>query len=151
MTLVAGLRGTVDAVVGAADTALALGSGEVEALGTPRVLALVEAATVAAVAGRLDAGSTTVGSRVELDHLAPTPVGAAVRAEAVLAEVTGAGWASRSRSPRTVGWSPAARSSGRSWTGPGSPRRSLNPCAWPDEAAVPEHDGRPCRSKIARC
>jgi len=89
MTLVAGLRGTVDAVVGAADTALALGSGEVEALGTPRVLALVEAATVAAVAGRLDAGSTTVGSRVELDHLAPTPVGAAVRAEAVLAEVTG--------------------------------------------------------------
>ena len=89
MTLFAGLRGTVDAVVGAADTALALGSGEVEALGTPRVLALVEAATVAAVAGRLDAGSTTVGSRVELDHLAPTPVGAAVRAEAVLAEVTG--------------------------------------------------------------
>jgi predicted thioesterase len=89
MTLFAGLRGTVDAVVGAADTALALGSGEVEALGTPRVLALVEAATVAAVAGRLDAGSTTVGTRVELDHLAPTPVGAAVRAEAVLAEVTG--------------------------------------------------------------
>jgi fluoroacetyl-CoA thioesterase len=84
-----GLRATVETTVGAADTAVAIGSGEVEVLGTPRVLALVEAATVAAVAGRLDPASTTVGSRVELDHLAPTPVGAAVRAEAVLAEVTG--------------------------------------------------------------
>jgi fluoroacetyl-CoA thioesterase len=71
------------------DTALALGSGDVEALGTPRVVALVEAATVAAVATALDSRSTTVGSRVELDHLAPTPVGAVVRAEAVLAEAAG--------------------------------------------------------------
>jgi fluoroacetyl-CoA thioesterase len=84
-----GLHAAVETTVGAADTALALGSGEVEVLGTPRVLALVEAATVAAVADRLDPSSTTVGSRVELEHLAPSPVGAAVRADAVLAEVAG--------------------------------------------------------------
>jgi predicted thioesterase len=89
MTLAPGLAGAVEAVVGPADTARALGSGDVDVLGTPRVLALLEAATVAAVAVALDVDSTTVGSRVELDHLAPTAVGVAVRAEAVLAQVDG--------------------------------------------------------------
>jgi predicted thioesterase len=89
MTVPAGLRGVVEAVVGPADTARALGSGDVDVLGTPRVLALVEAATVAAVAGALRPGQTTVGSRVELDHLAPTRPGTAVRAEALLVAVTG--------------------------------------------------------------
>ena len=89
MPIQPGLRAEVQAAVGSADTALALGSGDVEVLGTPRVLALAEAATVAAVASELDPASTTVGSRVELDHLAPSAVGATVRAEAVLAEVSG--------------------------------------------------------------
>jgi fluoroacetyl-CoA thioesterase len=89
MAVAAGLAGAVEAVVGPADTARALGSGDVDVLGTPRVLALLEAATVAAVAPALAAGSTTVGSRVEVDHLAPTAVGTAVRAEAVLAQVDG--------------------------------------------------------------
>jgi fluoroacetyl-CoA thioesterase len=89
MAVSPGLAGAVEAVVGPADTARALGSGDVDVLGTPRVLALLEAATVAAVAPELDAGSTTVGSRVEVDHLAPTAVGATVRAAAVLAQVDG--------------------------------------------------------------
>jgi predicted thioesterase len=72
-----------------ADTATALGSGDVRVLGTPRVLALAEAATVAATAGRLPAGATTVGIRVELSHLAPTPVGGTVAAEAILSTVDG--------------------------------------------------------------
>ena len=76
-------------VVTAADTARSLGSGDVDVLGTPRVLALAEAATVAATAGLLEPGRTTVGTRVELDHLAPSPVGATVRAEARLADRTG--------------------------------------------------------------
>lgn len=71
------------------DTASAIGSGEVHVLATPRVLALAEAATVAALAGALDAASTTVGRRVELDHLAPSPVGAEVTATAELSEVAG--------------------------------------------------------------
>lgn len=89
MSLRPGLRGVVEAVVGRADTAPALGSGEVAVLGTPRVLALLEAATVRAVAGHLAPGSTTVGTRVELDHRAPTRVGVTVRAEAELSSVSG--------------------------------------------------------------
>jgi len=62
-------------VVTEADTALALGSGDVSVLGTPRVLALVEAATVAVLRDRLDAGRTSVGVQVELRHDAPSRVG----------------------------------------------------------------------------
>ena len=58
-------------------------------LATPRVVALAEAATLAALAGQLDPGSTSVGTRVELDHLAPSPVGAEVEATAELVEVAG--------------------------------------------------------------
>jgi fluoroacetyl-CoA thioesterase len=84
-----GLGARVELTVTDADTAQALGSGDVPVLGTPRVLALAEAATVAATAVRLDAGWTTVGTRVELDHRAPTPVGRTVRADATLAKVDG--------------------------------------------------------------
>jgi predicted thioesterase len=58
-------------------------------LATPRVVALAEVATLAALAGQLDPGSTSVGTRVELDHLAPSPVGAEVEATAELVEVAG--------------------------------------------------------------
>lgn len=67
-----------------ADTARALGSGDVDVLGTPRALALAEAATLRAAAASLAPGQTTVGTRVELDHVAPSPVGATVRADAEL-------------------------------------------------------------------
>jgi fluoroacetyl-CoA thioesterase len=84
-----GASATIAAVVAHRDTAVALGSGDVPVLGTPRVLALLEQATVEAVAAMLGPGQTTVGARVELDHLRPTRVGAAVRATATLAEVDG--------------------------------------------------------------
>ena len=84
-----GVSAVVELAVTAADTAPALGSGDVEVLATPRVLALAEEATVRAVAAELDLGQTTVGTRVELDHLAATPVGRTVRAEARLVEVDG--------------------------------------------------------------
>lgn len=60
------------------DTARALGSGDVDVLATPRLLAWCEATTVAALAGQVNAGRTSVGSRVRLEHLAATPVGGAV-------------------------------------------------------------------------
>lgn len=84
-----GLSARVERTVTDSDTAQAIGSGDVPVLGTPRVLALVEAATVAATANRLPPGTTTVGSRVELDHRAPTPVGRTVVAHARLVEVAG--------------------------------------------------------------
>ena len=89
MSLEIGLSGAVTIVVSNADTAVAMGSGSVDVLATPRVVALVEQATCAAIVGHLDPGCTTVGMRVELDHLRPTPVGGTVTAEAVLEEVRG--------------------------------------------------------------
>ncbi|MEH1169358.1 hotdog domain-containing protein [Micromonospora sp. CPCC 205539] len=84
-----GLTARVELTVTDADTAQAVGSGDVPVLGTPRVLALAEAATVAATAATMPPGSTTVGTRVELEHLAPTTVGRTVQAQAVLAVVDG--------------------------------------------------------------
>jgi fluoroacetyl-CoA thioesterase len=84
-----GLQGEVTGRVDESRTAVALGSGDVPVLGTPAVLALAEAAALAAVAGRLGDGATTVGTWVELEHLAPTPAGAAVSARATLVAVDG--------------------------------------------------------------
>jgi fluoroacetyl-CoA thioesterase len=89
MALVPGLRAAFDHTVADQDTAVALGSGDVPVLATPRVLALAERATVAAVAGAIGPGATTVGVRVELEHLAASVVGAAVRVSAELERVDG--------------------------------------------------------------
>lgn len=77
-----GVSAEVTAVVGIEDTAVTLGSGDVDVLGTPRVVAMVEAAAVAAVAGRLDPEHTSVGTHIDLRHLAPSPIGAVVTARA---------------------------------------------------------------------
>ena len=84
-----GLTATASMDVGEADTAVAMGSGEVPVLATPRVVALCEQATCALVAGRLADGETSVGMRVEVAHLAPSPVGAHVTAEATLEKAEG--------------------------------------------------------------
>jgi fluoroacetyl-CoA thioesterase len=84
-----GLVGSAGLTVSDSDTALALGSGDVPVLATPRVVLLAERATVQAVEDRIDDGHTTVGYRVQLDHLAPVPVGDEVLAEAVLESVEG--------------------------------------------------------------
>lgn len=89
MEIRAGASGEVRHVVTADDTAAVLGSGDVPVLGTPRLLALAEAATVAALDGQLGSTLTTVGTRVELDHLAATPVGGTVVVLAELVEVDG--------------------------------------------------------------
>lgn len=87
--LPAGLSARLELTVTDADTAQALGSGDVPVLATPRVVALVEAATVAATAARLDSGLTSVGTRVEVEHLVATAVGRTVAAEAHLVAVDG--------------------------------------------------------------
>ena len=89
MPLAPGLTASVTLVVDDADTALALRSGDVPVLGTPRVIALAEEATVAAIAAKLPEGRTTVGYQVQLAHLTPTPVGGTVVAEATLEQVEG--------------------------------------------------------------
>jgi len=83
------MRGTASLVVSDVDTATALGSGDIDVLGTPRLIALCEAATVSALADELDDSVASVGMRIRVDHLQPTPVGAAVTAEAVLDKIDG--------------------------------------------------------------
>ncbi len=68
------------------DTAIALGSGDVPVLATPRLLAWMEAATVAAVSSRLDSSSTTVGVEAWMRHRRASVVGAVVEVE--VTEVT---------------------------------------------------------------
>jgi fluoroacetyl-CoA thioesterase len=79
------------------DTARALGSEDVDVLAAPRLLAWCEAATRAAATedAALAAGvpcgprSTTVGTRVRMEHLLPTPIGGQVTVQARLAAVDG--------------------------------------------------------------
>lgn len=85
----AGRTARVELVVGEADTAVAMGSGDVAVLATPRVLALAEEASLAALDGSLEEGLTTVGSYAEVEHLVPTHVGASIVAEATLEQVNG--------------------------------------------------------------
>jgi predicted thioesterase len=89
MPLAPGLTGAATMVVGDDDTAVAFASGDVPVLATPRVVGLAEEASVQAVAGALEPGTTSVGYRVQLDHLAPTAVGGRVDAEAILEAIEG--------------------------------------------------------------
>ena len=67
------------------DTAAALGSGSLPVLGTPRLLAWCEAATCAAIDPTLDPAATSVGTRIDLEHVGASTVGQ---------EVTVSAWAS---------------------------------------------------------
>lgn len=84
-----GSSASVDLLVTDADTAIAVRSGDVPVLATPRLVALFEEAAVAAVSGQFEEGQTSVGMRVQIDHLAPTAVGSVVTAEATLERVDG--------------------------------------------------------------
>jgi predicted thioesterase len=85
-----GLVGEARAVVEATMLASAVGSGSLQVLSTPWLVALMERAACAAVEDLLgDADQTTVGVRLDIRHLAPSPVGAEVRARAELIEVDG--------------------------------------------------------------
>ena len=84
-----GLAATIERVVGETDTSSAAGTSDVPMLATPSIILFAEQATWAALSGRLDEGTSAVEHRVEISHLAPTPVGAKVRAEAVLEAIEG--------------------------------------------------------------
>lgn len=90
MGLDVGRRATLVHTVADSDTAAHVGSGDLPVLATPRLLALFEAACLAALddAG-LDADRTTVGTRVGLEHLLATPVGEALTVDAELTLVDG--------------------------------------------------------------
>ena len=72
-----------------ADLSIAFGSGEVPALATPRIVALLEEATLTALEDTLDPGQTSVGMRIHVDHLAPSAPGSEVVAHVELDQVDG--------------------------------------------------------------
>ncbi len=98
-----GLTATLDRTVGEEDTAASLGSGDLPVLGTPRLLAWCEAATCAALAPALEDGQTSVGTRIALEHTAPSAVGATVQVTATSVHVDG----------KLVRFSVAARQDGK--------------------------------------
>ena len=84
-----GLTGEATTIVADADTAIRHGSGLVPVYATPALVGLMERAAVAALKDQLPSGYTTVGGRIDVHHLAPTPVGMRVRACAELLRVHG--------------------------------------------------------------
>ena len=84
-----GLSAAISFITDETSTAIALGSGDVAVLGTPKVVALIEEAAVAALAGQLPNGSTTVGTHIAVDHLKATALGSSVVATATVSAVEG--------------------------------------------------------------
>ena len=84
-----GDRATQQFTVTDADTASALGSGSLPVLGTPRLLAWCEATTCVVVDRSADPGQTSVGTRVQLEHVGASPVGALVEVTATVVYVDG--------------------------------------------------------------
>ena len=87
MPLEIGIKGSSSCTVTLNDTAKALGSGGLDVLSTPKLIALMENAALLSVRPYLEEGSDTVGTLLNVKHLAATPVGMTVRAEAELIEI----------------------------------------------------------------
>ena len=88
-TLTPGASHTAEKLVEARDTASSMGSGTVEVFATPAMILLMELAARNAVQSDLPDGTTTVGTLVNVQHLAATPLGAKVSAKAVLKQIDG--------------------------------------------------------------
>ena len=80
--IVAGLRGRAALVVGEEHTAPSIGSGKVRVLATPVMINLIEAAALAAIEHLLAPGYQSLGTRLDVRHIAATPVGMRVTATA---------------------------------------------------------------------
>lgn len=84
-----GMRGEASLVVGTNDTALRIGSGRVAVLGTPVMITLMEEAALACVEHLLPPGHQSLGTHLDVSHLAATPIGMRITAEAELVETDG--------------------------------------------------------------
>jgi fluoroacetyl-CoA thioesterase len=84
-----GLSGTAELVVGEEHTAPRVGSGKVHVLATPVMINLIEAAALAAIEHLLPAGYQSLGTHLDVRHIAATPVGMRIRACAVVENQSG--------------------------------------------------------------
>lgn len=87
--IIPGIRLTTSFTVSVKDTAAVYGSGLLDVLSTPAMIALMEQTAMRAVEGYLDEGEGTVGTLVSIRHTRATPVGAEITCTAVLAEAEG--------------------------------------------------------------
>jgi predicted thioesterase len=85
----AGLTGEAEMMVGTSDTAPRIGSGRIAVLATPKMVSLMEEAALAAIEHLLPEGKQSLGTHLDITHIAATPVGMTVKAEAELIEVNG--------------------------------------------------------------
>ena len=89
MELKAGIKGEATVAVTESNTAASMGSGLLAVFATPSMIALMEQAAFTCVAPALEEGCGTVGTLMNVKHLAASPVGAHIRAEAELTQVDG--------------------------------------------------------------
>ena len=89
MTVEIGMKGEVQSFVEKEDTAAEVGSGSLLVYATPCMVAMMEGAACEAIAHGLSENETTVGIELNIQHLAATPVGMEVRAEATVTAVEG--------------------------------------------------------------
>lgn len=82
-----GIKGAAETVVVYENTAAAVGSGALEVFSTPSMIALMEKASRELVQPYLEEGQSTVGTRLEISHVAASPIGAHIRAESTLVEI----------------------------------------------------------------
>ncbi|EPR14372.1 thioesterase family protein [Ruminiclostridium papyrosolvens] len=89
MELEVGITGSAQVLVSEANTAKTMGSGSLDVFATPAMIALMEKAASLAVQNYIDEDSSTVGTMINIKHIAATPVGMNVTARAELAEIDG--------------------------------------------------------------
>ena len=89
MEILIGAKLSKETKVTQENTAKTVGSGEIDVFATPMMIALIEEAAAACCKQFLEEGMTTVGTLVNVSHVAATPVGMMVRAEAEIAGVDG--------------------------------------------------------------
>ena len=84
-----GITNKIEITVSSSDTAKVFGSGELEVLATPRMVALMEECAYKSLSSHLEEGSGTVGTLIEVKHLSATPVGMRVWCESTVTNVEG--------------------------------------------------------------
>lgn len=89
MSVTVGLKGRAETTVNDTNTAQAACSGALPVFGTPYMCALMEEASWKSIAPHLEAGQSTVGTRLNISHDSATPVGMKVWAESEVTEVDG--------------------------------------------------------------
>ena len=89
LAIAPGLSGSAELTVGEEHTAPSIGSGKVRVLATPVMINLIEAAALAAVEHLLPAGYQSLGTHLDVRHIAATPVGMRIYARAIVDRASG--------------------------------------------------------------